>query len=473
MRGSKSNGSKHTNGSNGSNGSKPTFKLSQLRAGALALLVAILAAPALLPSDEPGECPHDEAACAFAGSYEAARAQFRSLSRASGASLFSLPIASNGTWPPLSIDVALFGAQQHADVLRLTTDDSPLLVHVSGTHGAEGYSGSAVQLALLRRWAADPAARPAGVRVALVHALNPFGFHHGRRWNEDGVDLNRNLLTDAEFARLTAEGEERHETYVKLVKPIVDWDAPYSVVGEARMWVGFLTAIAANGFTAMKKALVSGQYRCAGCCFYGGASLSASHASLLQWLGEQTPSARSVIFLDVHTGLGPRGVDTLSSHQTKGPDQQADAMLEAIFGNASNGDVADRDFILDIAGSSGNLNGPAAKPTALSDGSYEVMLGGTGEYLPRMRAGWARALHVTQEFGTRPGILVARAMAIESAEWRHRGGTPLGARTMRDAFYVRTGSWQRAVVRRGVEAVAQALKALADDGVAGRLPPNA
>ena len=49
------------------------------------------------------------------------------------------------------------------------------------------------------------------------------------------------------------------------------------------------------------------------------------------------------------------------------------------------------------------------------------------------RRGWARALHVTQEFGTRPGILVARAMAIESAEWRHRGGTPPGARTMRDA----------------------------------------
>ena len=173
---------------------------------------------------------------------------------------------------------------------------------------------------------------------------------------------------------------------MKLVKPIVDWDAPYSVVGEARMWVGFLTAIAANGFTAMKKALVSGQYRCAGCCFYGGASLSASHASLLQWLGEQTPSARSVIFLDVHTGLGPRGVDTLSSHQTKGPDQQADVMLEAIFGNASNGDVADRDFILDIAGSSGNLNGPAASQTPASRGarapSRRASAGGTRPYHP-------------------------------------------------------------------------------------------
>ena len=78
MRGSKSNGSKHTNGT------KPVaFSAS------IALLIAALAAPALLPSDEPGECPHDEAACAFAGSYEAARAQFRSLSRASGASLFA------------------------------------------------------------------------------------------------------------------------------------------------------------------------------------------------------------------------------------------------------------------------------------------------------------------------------------------------------------------------------------------------
>ena len=63
-------------------------------------------------------------------------------------------------------------------------------------------------------------------------------------------------------------------------------------------------------------------------------------------------------------------------------------MLEAIFGTASNGDVADRDFILDIAGSSGNLNGLAAKLTALSDGSYGDARR-HGEYLPRMRGGWS------------------------------------------------------------------------------------
>jgi hypothetical protein len=28
----------------------------------------------------------------------------------------------------------------------------------------------------------------------LVHALNPFGFAMLRRWNEEGVDLNRNAL---------------------------------------------------------------------------------------------------------------------------------------------------------------------------------------------------------------------------------------------------------------------------------------
>ena len=131
----------------------------------------------------PASALHDEAACAFAGSYEAARAQFRSLSRASGASFFSLPIASNGSWPPLSIDVAaLRRAQQHADA---AADDrrQPAFVHVSGTHGAEGYSGSAVQPGAAAAVGGRPGGAAGGVRVALVQ-LNLFGFHHGRRWNE-------------------------------------------------------------------------------------------------------------------------------------------------------------------------------------------------------------------------------------------------------------------------------------------------
>ena len=41
-------------------------------------------------------------------------------------------------------------------------------------------------------------------------------------------------------------------------------------------------------------------------------------------------------------------------------------------------------------------------------------------------------------------------------------GSALGARAVRDAFYVQRASWQRRVVRRGVALARQAVSALAD-----------
>ena len=110
----------------------------------------------------------------------------------------------------------------------------------------------------------------------------------------------------------------------------------------------------------------------------------------------------------------------------------------------------------------------AEEATELSDGSYDAQEGGTDGYIPLMRGGWARALHVTQEFGTVPGLLVARALAIESAEWRHRPPDErgFGARTARDAFYVRRATWQRGIRHRGMAVAEQALGALATE--AGR-----
>jgi hypothetical protein len=36
-----------------------------------------------------------------------------------------------------------------------------------------------------------------------IHAVNPFGFAFGRRWNENNVDLNRNaLLTQEEWDKV-------------------------------------------------------------------------------------------------------------------------------------------------------------------------------------------------------------------------------------------------------------------------------
>ncbi len=66
------------------------------------------------------------------------------------------------------------------------------LVLVSGTHGVEGFCGSASQTGLLREGQIKAYAER--LRVVLVHAHNPYGFAWLRRVNEDNVDLNRNYI---------------------------------------------------------------------------------------------------------------------------------------------------------------------------------------------------------------------------------------------------------------------------------------
>jgi hypothetical protein len=77
-------------------------------------------------------------------------------------------------------------------------DPEKVMLHISGTHGPEGFAGSAIQAAILDQLAAKPLGEGAPT-VVLVHALNPYGFANNRRVNEENIDLNRNYLTDEEF----------------------------------------------------------------------------------------------------------------------------------------------------------------------------------------------------------------------------------------------------------------------------------
>jgi hypothetical protein len=56
----------------------------------------------------------------------------------------------------------------------------------SGLHGVEGPVGSAIQLAFLEReWSVWRCSTD--ISVVLIHALNPFGYAHGRRPNEENA----------------------------------------------------------------------------------------------------------------------------------------------------------------------------------------------------------------------------------------------------------------------------------------------
>jgi hypothetical protein len=99
----------------------------------------------------------------FTDTYLEARALFRQRTRAANAELHTLPLEHLKDLD-LTIDIAVF---------RGTSDKA--VVHISGTHGVEGFAGSAIQSALLERLGNASDATVESPILIFVHALNPFG----------------------------------------------------------------------------------------------------------------------------------------------------------------------------------------------------------------------------------------------------------------------------------------------------------
>lgn len=188
------------------------------------------------------------------------------------------------------------GAELGIDVASLGPDDADDVVLVmSGTHGVEGYCGSAVQTNWLTHCSDT---RPDDTRVVMIHALNPFGFAWVRRVNEDNVDLNRNFVD-------WNQPVPHNDDYDELAEILVPkrWDA------ETR--AATLTALGEHlqrlGPVELQRAVSRGQYRHPEGLFYGGDGPTWSNHWLTTWLTSELTACSRLILIDVHTGLGPWG----------------------------------------------------------------------------------------------------------------------------------------------------------------------
>ena len=438
----------------------------------MATIVAAVAVAFMGLLEEAGACPHDPEACFFSADYYSARARFREAAVGANATLHRLHISAE---LDLTIDVAVLSSG--------VGEDAATLVHMSGAHGVEAYAGSAVQLALLRQWASQP---PRGVRVVLVHVLNPYGFHCGRRFNEDNIDLCRNVLDDDEFAAI--RDDERKTLYDEhewLFNMRQGWTP---VLDDFKFAIRMLYASSVVGTLTFRRSIAAGQYHAPEGLFYGGGpTMARSHALLLPLLRRIATPASAAIIIDVHTGLGPQGVDTIIPPFPPRDAASAAAnarAIHAIFGGPQAAEVracapsSDGGSKADVLGIDFLIEAPTIDEAKHVSAGYELTRGSTESpdgYTARIgSAGWARTLAVCQEFGTWTAPLVLRAMIIEAAEWLHRRndaestawagchGSAFGARAARDAFYVRRASWQRAVVRRGVRLAEAAVHALID-----------
>ncbi|MCM5572120.1 M14 family metallopeptidase [Burkholderiaceae bacterium FT117] len=228
------------------------------------------------------------AGACFAPDYASARARFLAAAARAGArvDVFVNDLAAGPDGGSLSTDVAVLGP----------ADAEAALLVVSGTHGPEGFVGSAAQVALLDALAGGAASPP--VRIVLVHAINPFGFAHLSRTTENNVDLNRNFID-------WSAGAPANPAYLALhdaLCPSAWTPEALAAADSARLdW------IARNGDSAFVDMTSRGQYSHPAGLNYGGSGPEWSNRTLEAVVRRHLSTARRIALIDWHTALGERG----------------------------------------------------------------------------------------------------------------------------------------------------------------------
>ncbi len=348
----------------------------------------------------------------FAADYADARAKFLAACRDKPGYLQSLqhPDCQFDN-QPLYTDLFLTGAEKA----------SKMLVVISGTHGVEGFCGSAAQVNWLRH---EPLASD-DVALLFIHALNPFGFANLRRVNEDNVDLNRNFV---DFNKVPDNiGYRQFATHLLPSR----W-LPDTATETGRRMADYRLEYGQN---KLDEAISAGQYHYPDGLFYGGNKPSWSHQAIQTIISDFDIAGRKrAAVIDIHSGLGPYGYgEIICDHP---PQSAGVGFAKQWFGDS--------------------VTEPALG-TSTSVPKYGLM-----DYA------WHRALtdrgcYVTLEFGTYPSWQMIPVLQEENYCWQK----PVSAarklsvqRQLRDYFFPDKQDWKQMVLFRSVQVLTQAINGL-------------
>ena len=352
---------------------------------------------------------------AFSNSYAEARKKFVDAARRAGAKLASYkhPDERGPAGEALYLDVSVLGPGSASRVF----------VVGSGTHGIEGYSGSATQ----RAWLRGRPRLPKDTAVMFFHAHNPWGFAHKTRVTEENVDLNRNFIDFSKPLPANAGYEELHPAIA-----IREWD-------EAAIASVFAKLDAYReraGEKAFSDAFNGGQYSRADGVFYGGMRPQWANTAFRAAVETHLGKARKVAFMDLHTGIGPWCEHIYLCFHPEG--SAARERARAWWGERAV-----------------NLQGVTHKKLATYSGT---IIDAFTEMLPQ-----AETTSIVVEFGTRPRHDMQRAsMAQRWMRFEGPRDPVLAAKVRREyeaAFYPVETEWREAVLVQSKEFL--------DRGVAG------
>jgi hypothetical protein len=322
-----------------------------------------------------------------------------------------------------------FGVQGEVlamDVAHLGPNNaSRMLVLTSGCHGVEGYAGSAAQVMVLLDQELHQRLYQQDVSILLVHAINPYGFSYARRVTADNVDLNRNCV---DFGQPLPPNPEYGALHRLLLPPI--WPPDPDNMRPLAL------AIETMGMRRFQDAVTRGQYEHPDGIFFGGRAPTWSQRTLSTVLDGIPQSIDRIAWIDLHTGLGPRGVG------------------ERIFtgGGADDAQILARQWWGDIT---------------MTEDASAVSSALTGQ----LGSLFSKQLHsrllssITLEFGTCAPLEVLHALRADAwAHSAHGGGAQMRAtiaKNMKNAFFIDSQDWKEAVLEQSLVAIHAAVDGLA------------
>ena len=349
----------------------------------------------------------------FSIDYVTARGRFREAAALAGGRLTALELAAKGPHgEDLTIDIAWFGPERPRGAL----------VHSSGVHGVEAFAGSAIQLQWLNEGLPEI---PEDSAIVLVHVLNPYGMAWLRRFNEHNVDLNRNFLGPDEAYEGASDGYDQLDPFLNPPSP-PSWGLFYPRAGWLILRVGLPT---------LRQTVAGGQYVNPKGLFWGGSTLEEGPRAMGRFVQDTLGDVEHLVVVDVHTGLGPFGEDTLLVHAADEEDPLFTRMHETFGDRVSSMD-------------------PERGPAYRVRGAYNTMY---PRALPT-----ADVHFVAQEFGTYHVVRVVKALRAEN-RWHHYGDGGIDHPTkinLRERFAPDDESWRKAVLERGSIVIGQALALL-------------
>lgn len=223
----------------------------------------------------------------------------------------------------------LEGVHETKEELTLGTDTiwlgpeeaKQVLVFISGTHGVEGYCGSAIQQFFLSQLTASLI--PQDTAILMIHSLNPWGMQWARRCDASGIDLNRNFVDYGNVEPLDPEYD------AILASLMTSKDRYQEMQTQSDKW----------GQQTFDRIFSGGQYVHKWAPFFGGQFPAHGRKVIEALISLYDLGKRNTMVVDLHTGLGPWAFgELISDHpaDSRG-NQQAKKIFGAAIANAHEG----------------------------------------------------------------------------------------------------------------------------------------